>query len=97
MFLKLNIIPIYKGKRKDHSKPSSYRSVSLGENLYKVAESIFIHTNMDVIENFMGENQMAYKRGGGTGKSLKKLNDLMKKHKKWYLISIDLAEAFNSP
>jgi len=56
----MNIIPIYKtNKGLDPSEYKAFRAVALAETLFKLAESVFLDSIRDIIEEKMGFFQHA--------------------------------------
>ena len=74
IFSEMIVIPIYKASKKGLvSDCNSFRSVCLGETLYKLAEGCYIMYNRKMIEESMGESQIGYKEGKGTNVGAKDL------------------------
>jgi len=66
-FDEMIVVPIYKANKKlPTSNINAFRSISLGECMFKLAEACFIEKNRVKIEEMMGGYQYAYKRGKGT-------------------------------
>mmetsp|Transcript_98706 Transcript_98706/g.212915 ORF Transcript_98706/g.212915 Transcript_98706/m.212915 type:complete len:199 (+) Transcript_98706:1064-1660(+) len=98
-FTKLVIIPVFKAKKKGATtdNPDFFRNISLGETLYKLAESAFIHHKIDKIEDTSGAFQFGYKRKMGTEAAFKRLIEIINKRKKGIIVALDLKGAFDSP
>mmetsp|Transcript_85841 Transcript_85841/g.185346 ORF Transcript_85841/g.185346 Transcript_85841/m.185346 type:complete len:314 (+) Transcript_85841:549-1490(+) len=98
VFSKLVIIPIFKNKKGAQTNdPNAFRMISLGETLYKIAESCFIKKNLKTIEDSSGHFQCAYKTKMGTNTAIRKLKEIMDKKKNGGIIACDLKSAFDSP
>jgi len=98
-FDEMIVVPIYKANKKlPTSNINAFRSISLGECMFKLAEACFIEKNRVKIEEMMGGYQYAYKRGKGTKVAIEKLHEIFKNRRGNFLcVGIDLASAFDSP